>query len=182
MARQVLLVVDLQNDYFPGGKLPLWNVEAARDNAARVIASARRDGTPIIHVRHEFPDESAPFFVPGTEGAQTHPSVAPLEGEAIVLKHHANSFRDTQLREVLDVHAPEEVVIVGAMSHMCIDATARAAADLDYNVVVLHDACATLDLGFGDEAVPAPKVHAAFMAALATGYARLQSVDEHIVA
>lgn len=182
MSRQVLVVVDLQNDYFPGGKLPLWNVEAVRDNAARAIASARQAGTPVIHVRHEFPDDRAPFFVAGTEGAHIHPSVAPAGGEDIVLKHHANSFRETRLREVLDGHNSKEVVIVGAMSHMCIDATARAAADLGYNVVVLHDACTTLDLGFGDEAVPAPQVHAAFMAALGTGYARLQSVDEHIAA
>jgi nicotinamidase-related amidase len=180
MARQVVVVVDLQNDYFPGGKLPLWNVEAARDNAARVIAGARAAGNPVIHVQHEFPDANAPFFVAGTDGVLIHESVRPEPGEEVVVKHHANSFRDTRLREVLDGHAPEEVVIVGAMSHLCIDATTRAAADQGYNVVVIHDACATIDLGFGGQAVPAPQVHAAFMAALSSGYARLQSADEHL--
>lgn len=181
MTAQVLVVVDLQNDYFPGGKLPLWNGEAARDNAARVIAAARAGGTPVIHVRHEFPDANAPFFVAGTDGARIHDAVAPVEGEDVVLKHYPNSFRETRLREVLDAHVPQEVVIVGAMSHMCIDATARAAADLGYNVVVLHDAVTTLDVAFGEQVVPAAQVHAAFMAALATGYARLLSVDEHLV-
>jgi nicotinamidase-related amidase len=174
------LVIDLQNDYFAGGKLPLSNVEAARDNAVRTIAAARAAGYPVVHVRHEFPGSEAPFFVAGSEGAQIEQAVRPVDGETVVLKHYPNAFRETDLRQVLDAHAPDELVLLGAMSHMCIDATARAAADLGYDVVVLHDACATIDQNFGDEAVPAAQVHAAFMAALATGYARLLSVDEHI--
>lgn len=180
MARQVVVVVDLQNDYFPGGKVPLWNIEAARDKAVRVVASAREEGTPVIHVRHEFPDAGAPFFVAGTQGADIHETILPDAGEDVIVKNHANSFRETQLREVLDAHAAQEVVIVGAMSHMCIDATARAAADLGYEVVVLHDAVTTLDLEFGGETIPAAQVHGAFLAALAQGYARIQSVDEHL--
>lgn len=180
MAKQVVLVVDIQNDYFPGGKLPLNNVEAARDKAVQVIEDARANGSPVVHIRHEFPFAEAPFFVAGTDGAKIHDTVRPLEGETVVLKQHANAFRDTNLRDVLDALDPDELVIVGSMSHMCIDATTRAAADVGYNPVVLHDACATLDLNFGDQVVEATKVHAAFMAALSQGYARLLTVDEHL--
>ena len=180
MTKKVVLVVDIQNDYFPGGKLPLWNVEAARDKAVQVIEAARANGNPVVHVRHEFPFAEAPFFVAGTDGAQIHATVQPTEGEDVVVKNHANAFRETGLQQVLDAHAPDEVVIVGSMSHMCIDATTRAAADLGYNAVVLHDACATTDLAFGEQTIEAPKVHAAFMAALATGYAQLLTVDEHL--
>ncbi|EIZ77931.1 isochorismatase hydrolase [Novosphingobium sp. Rr 2-17] len=182
MARRVIVVVDLQNDYFPGGKLPLWNVDTASGNAARVIARAREEGTPVVHIRHEFPGPDAPFFVANTDGARIHASVLPLADERVILKHYPNSFRDTDLREVLDGHGPQEVFILGAMTHMCIDATARAAADFGYNVLVLHDACATLDVTFGEHVVAAPQVQAAFLGALANGYARLQSADDFLAA
>lgn len=182
MSRRVLLVIDIQNDYFHGGKLPLPGVEAARDKAVLALGSARSSGTPVIHIRHEFPNADAPFFVADSDGSLIHASVLPHESEAVIVKHHANAFRDTDLDERLKAHAPDEVVIVGAMSHMCIDATARAAADLGHAVVVLHDACATLDLQFGEQVVPAVQVHAAFMASLASGYARLLSVEEYIAA
>ena len=55
MAKRALIVVDIQNDYFPGGKWPLVGMEAAADNAAQLIASARKNGELVVHVRHEFP-------------------------------------------------------------------------------------------------------------------------------
>ncbi len=64
----------------------------------------------------------------------------------------------------------DSVVVVGAMSNMCVDATVRAAADLGYGVTVVEDACAACDLEFGGRAIPAETVHGAFMAALAPAY------------
>lgn len=72
--------------------------------------------------------------------------------------------------------------MVGAMSHMCVDAVVRAAADMGYPVTVLHDACATLDLAFGDVTVPAAQVHAAMMAAFAFGYGTVKSADDYLAA
>jgi nicotinamidase-related amidase len=102
----------------------------------------------------------------------------PLDNEPVVVKQHANSFRDTSLKKILDDKGAESVIIAGAMSNMCIDAVTRAASDLGYHCAVAHDACAAMDLGFGDTAVPAQQVHAAFMAALGLGYARVASSDE----
>ena len=97
-----------------------------------------------------------------------------------MLKHHVNSFRETDLKAILDRHGVEEVVICGAMSHMCVDAGTRAASDLGYRCVVVHDACATRDQEFEGAVVPAAQVHAAFMAALQFGYAKLVSTEEYL--
>jgi len=111
------------------------------------------------------------------------PEVAPREGEPIVVKNHVNAFRETPLQRLLDEQnvrgtGPSS----GAMSHMCVDAAVRAAADLGYTVTVLHDACATLDLEFGGVTVPAAQVHAAMMAALGFAYAAIRSTDEYLSA
>jgi nicotinamidase-related amidase len=180
MPTRALVLIDVQNDYFPGGKWPLKGIESAADNAAKLLAAARRAGDLVVHVRHEFPTADAPFFAPGSEGARIHPKVRGLDDEPVVLKQHVNSFRETDLKEILDRHGVEEVVICGAMSHMCVDAGVRAASDLGYKCVVVHDACATRDQEFAGTVVPAAEVHAAFMAALEFGYARLVSTDDYI--
>ena len=100
--------------------------------------------------------------------------------EPIVLKHHANSFRETNLKEILDRHDVEEVVVCGAMSHKCVDAGRRAASDFGYKCVVVHDACTTRDQEFQIRVVPAAEVHATFMAALQFAYARLVSTEEDL--
>ncbi len=180
MSNKALLVIDIQNDYFPGGKWTVDKMEAAAANAARLIADARVKGDRIIHVRHEFPAEPAPFFAPGSEGAQTHQSVAPIEGETTILKHSANSFRETGLKQILDGDGVGEVVICGAMSQMCIDATTRAAADFGYKVTLVHDACGAREVAFNGQAVPAEQVHAAFMAALGSAYATVTDTNAYL--
>ncbi len=178
--KRAVIVVDIQNDYFPGGKWTLHGIEAAADNAARLIAAARTQGDMVIHIRHEFPTNEAPFFLPGSEGAQIHPKVRNVGNEPVVLKHHINSFRETDLKEILDRNGIEEVVICGAMSHMCVDAVTRASNDYGYKVTVIHDACASRDLEINNVSVPAVQVHAAFMAALGFGYATMRSTDEYL--
>ncbi|MNE78869.1 Streptothricin hydrolase [compost metagenome] len=101
-----------------------------------------------------------------------------MAGEPVVLKNYPNSFRDTNLKALLEEGGVEEVVLVGAMSHMCIDATSRAAADLGYKTLVVHDACATRDLEFDGMTVPAAQVHAALMAALGFAVAEIVSTAD----
>ncbi len=175
-----IIVVDLQNEYLPNGKLPLSGIEAAAANAARVIADSRSKGIPVFHIRHEFANGEAPVFTPGTDGVKIQSVVAPDGDEPVIVKHHINSFRETDLKQQLDARGVEEVVVVGAMSHMCVDAVVRAAADQGYPVTVLHDACATLDLTFDGVTVPAAQVHAAMMAAFAFGYGTVKSTDEYL--
>ncbi|MGY2048035.1 cysteine hydrolase family protein [Methylobacterium sp. JK268] len=181
MTKRAILVVDLQNEYLPDGKLPLVGIAEAVSGAAALIADARASGHPVIHVRHENP-AGAPVFAAGTAGVGIIPAIRPQEGEAVVVKHFPNAFRETGLQALLDAGGIEEVVIVGAMSHMCIDATARAAADLGYATLVAHDACATRDIAFGSRTVAAADVHAAFMAALGLAYGRVVPVRDILAA
>ncbi|MDR6918330.1 nicotinamidase-related amidase [Pseudomonas sp. 3296] len=180
MVKQALIVVDIQNDYFPQGKWPLVGADAAADNAVRVLKAFREAGDSVVHIRHEFTSEEAPFFTPGSEGAKLHPNVLNLDNEPVVLKHFVNSFRGTELKSILDEQGIKELVVVGSMSHMCIDGITRAAADFGYNVTVIHDACATRDLEFNGVTVPAAHVHAAFMSALGFAYANVVSTDEFL--
>ena len=180
MARQALILVDIQNDYFPSGKWPLVGIEAAADQAAKVLAAFRERGDLVVHIRHEFDSADAPFFAPGSDGAKIHAKAASLPGEPVVLKHFVNAFRDTDLKAILDRHGIESLVVVGHMSHMCVDGATRAAADFGYAVTVLHDACATLDLEFNGVKVPAAQVHAAYMASLAFAYAEVISTAEYL--
>jgi nicotinamidase-related amidase len=180
MTRQALILVDIQNDYFPQGKWPLVGAEAAADNAARLLAAFREAGDPVVHIRHEFTSTDAPFFAPGSDGAKLHPKVLNRPDEPVVLKHFVNSFRETELQSILDEQGIKDLVIVGSMSHMCIDGITRAAADLGYGVTVIHDACASRDLEFNGLTVPAAQVHAAFMSALGFAYANVVSTDEFL--
>lgn len=179
MSGTALIVVDIQNDYFPGGKWPLAGADAAADNAAKVIQAARDAGDLIVFIRHES-GADAPFFTPGSDGAKLHPKVLNLESEPVVLKHFPNSFRETGLQALLKDKGVENLLIIGSMSHMCIDATTRAAADLGYKVKVIEDACASRDLEFNGTVVPAAQVHAAFMSALGFAYAEVVTTQTHL--
>ena len=168
-----LVLVDLQNEYFPGGRMELEGIEAAAANARAVLDLFRDRGWPLFHVRHLATAADSPLFTPGTPYAELHDSVRPLPGERVIQKHFPNSFQQTPLLEELKAQGVDRVVIVGAMSHMCIDATTRAAYDLGLRCTLVHDACATRDLEFGGQKVPATQVQASFMAALGWWYARL---------
>jgi nicotinamidase-related amidase len=168
-----LVMVDLQNDYFPGGKMELAGIEDAAENARILLTEFRKTKSPIIHIQHISIPPNAFFFLPGTDGAKINDKVTHREGEAVVVKNYPNSFRDTSLLEILRNAHIDDLVICGAMSHMCIDATTRAAFDFGFNCVVAEDACATMDLFFNNKIIKASEVHASFMAALSFPYAKV---------
>lgn len=178
----VLLLIDFQNDYFPDGRRELERADRAVSNAAELLNAFRERGLPVVHIRHEFPGADAPFFQPGSEGAKTHQLVAPRINEPVVLKHEINGFQGTKLKEVLDSCRAERLVICGAMTHMCIDGTTRAAHDLGYECVVVNDACATHAMEFEGVAVSADQVHAAFMHALGFAYSKVASTAQALMA
>lgn len=161
-----LLIIDIQNDYFPGGNMELVGpLEAAR-KAAGLLQCFREHIGHHVHIQHVSTGPGATFLRPGDRGSDIHDSVAHFEGEPIVHKHHPNAFRETGLLDLLRGWGIGRVVIAGMMTHMCVDATARAAADLGFELIVAEDACATRDLSFGGTVVPAEHVHKAFLAAL----------------
>lgn len=170
---QALILIDIQNDYFPGGKMELVGMEAAASKARALLDKFRGKDAPIVHIQHFSTRPDASFFLPDTPGVEHHASVKPQPGETVVKKNFPSAFRDTGLAEQLRTRKIDHLVIVGAMSHMCIDASTRAAFDLGFHCTVIDDACATRDLVFKDEKVEAKKVHAAYMASLSWPYARV---------
>jgi nicotinamidase-related amidase len=180
--KSALILIDIQNDYFPGGALELAGMTQAAAQARAVLTMCRQARRPIFHVQHLALGPGAAFFRPNTPGVEINESVRPLPGEALVRKHYPNAFRDTGLLEALTNAGVEEVIVAGAMSHMCVDATTRAAFDYSLTCTVIHDACATRDLVFQGQTIPAAQVHGAFMAALGMRYARVISLEDFLSA
>lgn len=172
-----LLIVDIQNFYYPGGLLPLVNPEAAGRQAKVLLDSFRTRHWPVFHIRHlpaNGPEDNRQYAI--------HPDVAPVPGETVIGKRHANAFRETGLLEQLKTAGITRLVICGMQTHMCVEAAARAGADLGFEVTVAGDACATRDLSFGGVTVPAAQVHAATLAALAGSYGQVRTVAEWLEA
>lgn len=177
--KTALLVIDIQNDYFSGGKYPLVDPEGAARNAYMLLQCFREHGGKRAHIQHISLKPDAAFFIKGDSGSDIHDSVAHFEGEPIVYKHYPNSFRETNLLELLKEWDVERVVITGMMTHMCVDATARAAADFGFQVWVAEDACATRDLEYNGTTIPADLVHKSFLAALKS-YGKVMKSEEII--
>ncbi len=177
--KTALLVIDIQKDYFPGGKFPLVEPLAAAQNAYALLQCFREHGGHHVHIQHISLKPDATFFIKGDEGSDIHDSVAHFEGEPIVYKHYPNAFRETNLLEMLQGWGVERVVITGMMTHMCVDATARAAADFGFKLIIAEDACATRDLQYGETLIPADHVHKAFLAAL-TSYGEVLKTERVI--
>jgi nicotinamidase-related amidase len=175
-----LIVVDVQNDYFSGGSMELVDMDTAAANCARLLEFFRKQQAEIFHMQHIATREGATFFVADTPGCEIHDSVKPLADETVIVKHYPSSFRETELAEMLQQAAVQELVICGAMTHMCIDTTTRAAFDLGYKCHVVADACATRNLEFDGKTVSAADVQAAFMAALSVPFAQVSSTDQYL--
>jgi nicotinamidase-related amidase len=175
---KTLLIIDIQNDYFPGGAFPLVEPDAAAQQASRLLARFREASEPVIHMQHVWDAPEAEFMRPGTEGVEIHDSVRPLPGETVLTKANPNSFLGTDLEAELRAQGADGLVVAGMMTSMCVDATVRAAADLGFEITLAHDACAAPDLEHGGVQVPGAHVHAAFVAALGDGYATLAGVED----
>ncbi len=180
MTRSALIVIDMQNEYFRGGALELVGIEEAASNVRRLLECFRNAAAPVIFIQHFSAQPGAGAFVPGSAGAEINKSAAPMGLETIIQKNFPNSFRETGLRDLLQSLGIETIVFCGAMSHMCIDTTVRAAFDLGFNCSVASDACATRDLSFDNETIPAQTVHRCFMASLQWGFASVKKTDEII--
>lgn len=175
---QSLLIVDIQNDYFPGGAMELEGSPEAGARAGGLLQAFRERALPVIHVRHLAARPGATFFLPGTRGSEIHACVAPGAGETVFQKHFPNAFRETPLLGHLKGAGVTDLVIAGMMTHLCIDATVRAAADLGFSCLLAGDACATKALSFDGTTVPAREVQAAFLAALNGTFAKVMTAEE----
>jgi nicotinamidase-related amidase len=170
---RALLLIDIQRDYFPGGRHPLVGSDRAAEAAATVLDAFRAGSEPVVHVQHSWDGPDAAYLAPGTPGFAHDDRVAPAQGEPVVVKRSPNAFVGTDLDRRLRSDGIDQLVVAGMMTSMCVDATVRAAVDLDFAVTVVGDACAAPDLEHAGVHVSGEQVHAAFIAALADGYAEV---------
>ncbi len=164
-----LILIDIQEFYFPGGMLPLDNPETASEKAGQILTFFREQQLPVVHIKHN-----------ASSGAEIHKNVAPMPGEKVFTKNEANSFNGTGLQEWLQEQGIQKLVLAGMQTHMCLEATTRAAYDLGYDCTVIEDASTTRDLKYEDVIVKAKDVHASTLSTLKGSYAKIMTADEYI--
>jgi nicotinamidase-related amidase len=165
MNKIALILIDIQNEYFPGGALELVGADEAAARARLALDAARAAGIPVVHVRHENADPKAARFRALAPGSEIRAAVAPLPGEEVVTKRAVDSFAGTGLEALLREKGIEGFAVCGMMTHMCVDAFLRAATARGYPCTLLTDATATRDLEWGGRRVVAADVKTAFYAA-----------------
>jgi nicotinamidase-related amidase len=187
MTKAAYIIIDIQNDYFPGGAFTLTNIADASAKAAQFLKFVREhnnksspdDEIKIVHVRHEA-DETGTFFIKGTEGAEISDVVKPQGDETIIVKKHPNSFVGTQLGEILKKEGVDTLYVAGAMANICIQGTVRHASEIGYKVITLKDAIGTRAFEYDGRVVDAEDVKTAVFATLAFGYSELKNTDDVI--
>lgn len=176
--KTALLIIDVQNDYFPNGKMELKDTRPVSLKIKELLELCRNKSVPVIHVQHISVKPGSTFFLPGTFGAEIHDNVRPLKNEKIIIKNYPNSFRNTELQAHLMENHISKLIITGMMTHMCIDTSVRAAFDLGYECIVAGDCCTTRDLSLNGQTVPAENVQDSFLAALNGVFSKVLTKDE----
>jgi nicotinamidase-related amidase len=164
--KTALLIIDVQEFYFPGGRMQLENPEIAGMNAGLLLDHFRKSEMPVYHVRHNF-----------EPGGNIHPYVKPMGDEAVISKDQVNAFVDTELLEMMQGDSVEQVVICGMQTHMCVEAAVRAAHDYGFSCLLVSDACATRALQYEEHIIPAKNVHYSTLNSLQGTYARIITTD-----
>jgi nicotinamidase-related amidase len=167
--KTALLIIDVQEFYFPGGRMQLEKPEVAGMNAGLLLDLFRRNELPVYHVRHNF-----------EPGGNIHPYVKPLPGESVFSKDQVNAFVGTDLLKTLQKDSIERLVICGMQTHMCVEAAVRAAHDLGFACLLASDACATRTLQYEEHIVPADNVQFSTLNTLKGTYAKVASTEEII--
>lgn len=166
--KKALLLIDIQDFYFPGGKSALVGPEKAAANAARLLDYFRKENLTVVHVRHN----SEP-------GGKINDLVIPAEGEKIITKEEVSCFLGTDLTGYLEGKGIDSLVICGMQTHMCVEAATRSGSDLGFKCILVHDACATKDLKFGEKIIKAEDVHYSTLATLRS-YASVVTTDDFL--
>ena len=176
-----LVIIDIQNDYFPQGKCELFLAEQALTVTKTLLEYFRTKKFPVFYVQHISPEDSA-FFLSNTIGAQIHKDIEPLSSENVIVKHVPNSFHETTLHEKLASLSIKNLIMCGMMTHMCVDTSVRAAKDLGYHVTIISDACATKDLEWNGRKLPASFINDVYMASLNGKFAEVMTSADYFAA
>ncbi len=156
--KTALLIIDIQDFYFPGDGPGLVNAVQASLNAKEVLGIFREKNLLVVHVRHKT-----------GKGFAIHKNVEPLSNEKVITKEEVNCFQNTDLLEYLKSNNINRLVIIGMQTQMCLEAAVRAGHDFDFECVVIADACATRDVKYIDYVVKAADVQASVLATITEG-------------
>lgn len=174
-----LLLVDIQNIYFEEGPYLLYEPEIASANASKILEKFRDLDLPIIHIKHMF-SSLENYSMEEKYLLDFHKYVSPIDNEILLKKNFPNAFLHTELYNILKLKQIQHIVVVGMMSHMCIDTTVRAAKNYDLQVTVVGDACTTMSLNYNNSSYDSVCVHNVYMAGLASGFANVISSKEFL--
>lgn len=148
MTKKALLVIDIQNDYFPEGNFPLWNTDKTLSNIKQLISKANIQHIPVFLIQHisSAPKGMAPFFERNSDGANIHSEIMAITPDAeLIQKQHADSFHHTNLEKTLNKYSIDELLICGMMTQNCITHTAISKEAEKYKVSIIKDCCTTTD-------------------------------------
>ncbi|MCK5136925.1 MAG: isochorismatase family protein [Bacteroidales bacterium] len=165
--KTALLIIDVQDFYFPGGRLQLEKPEEAGMNAGLLLDHFRKIALPVYHVRHNF-----------EPGGNIHHYVKPINGESVISKDEVNVFLNTELLDILQGDSVGQLVICGMQTHMCVEAAVRAAHDFGFSCLLVSDACATRALQYEEHIIPAKNVHFSTIQTLKDTYAKVITTEE----
>lgn len=168
---KALLIIDMQKfvseriqqgvDYFPQNSI---------ENMTSVIEQFRTSGRPVIHVRHQTPEQGSPLHH-GSPSSQPLASFEERPGEPVFIKHTSSAFSSTGLLAHLEEANISEVVVIGAVAGFCVNSTVRMGADLGLKMTVLKDAVLSFELEKSQ--LSAKAIHDVTLALLEAGFAQV---------
>ncbi|CEP18409.1 hypothetical protein [Parasitella parasitica] len=179
--KEALIIVDVQNDYFPGGGLPTWRPEETADEIKKILDKFRQDGKEVIHVAHHITPEMEkilPILKKGTRGVEIHETVKPRDSEKVIYKNYSDSFVGTNLKEYLLSKQIDTIIVVGMMIHNCVNATAYSGTDEGFKMIVVAEAVNTFDQEIFGEVIPAETIWKSFLAGIKFAYAQVKKIDD----
>ena len=181
--RRALVVIDVQNEYFEGGGLPIEHPPIAETlpNVLRAMDAATAAGTPVVVVRHHAP-QGAPIFQADAHNGQLHPEVARRPRDHLVTKAFASVFTGTDFADWLSRHEIDTVSIAGYMTHNCDASTILEASHRGLQVEWLADAAGALPYENAAGRASAEEIHRVFSVVFHSNFAAVTRTTEWVAA
>ena len=181
--RRALVVIDVQNEYFEGGGLPIEYppIEDTLPNVTRAMDAAHAAGTPVVVVRHHAP-KGAPVFQADTHNGQLHPEIARRPRDHLVTKAFPSVFTGTDFADWIARHQIDTLSVVGYMTHNCDASTVFEAMHRGLNVEFLSDASGALPYENAAGRVSAEEIHRVFSVVFHSNFAAVTTTEAWIAA
>ena len=181
--RRALVVIDVQNEYFDGGGLPIEHPPISRTlpNVASAMDAASQAGVPVVVVRHHAP-AGLPLFQAGTRAAELHEAVASRPRDHLVTKAFPSVFTGTDFAQWLDQRGIDTLAVAGYMTHNCVASTIFEGMHRGLAMEYLHDASGALPYANAAGRASAEEIHRVFSVVFHSNFAAVTSTADWIEA